>query len=94
MNKVYIGQWVRTHRPHIKYVVHLRLLADDDGYSAIIVNLPGIGSDGKSKKEAVANALKALKVAIAAYGDDIPWVATRDERRNGDKFIPITIFKD
>jgi predicted RNase H-like HicB family nuclease len=60
------------------YHCHMCLIAEEDGgYSAIVLNLPGVGSCGDSKGEAIENAREAIAGAIESYremGEKIPWV--------------------
>jgi predicted RNase H-like HicB family nuclease len=49
---------------------------DDGAYSAIVLNLPGVGSCGDTEEEALANVREAILGAIASYaarGEAIPW---------------------
>lgn len=51
----------------------------DGGYSAIVLNLPGVGSCGDTEDEALANAREAISAAVASFHEDkveIPWVKT------------------
>jgi len=46
------------------------------GFSAELVSLPGVVSEGDSEKEALSNLKDAFRAAIEAYVDldqDIPW---------------------
>jgi len=55
----------------------LAIVREDDGtYSAIVLNLPGVGSCGESRDEAINNAKEAVCAAIASYakGESVPWV--------------------
>ncbi len=56
---------------------HLVILREDDGsFSAIVLNLPGVGSCGDTEEAAVANAREAAIGAIESYlkdGEQIPW---------------------
>jgi predicted RNase H-like HicB family nuclease len=62
------------------YRVHLLVVKDEEGgYSAIALNLPGIGSCGSTEEEAVENAREAIRGALESYrdsGDAIPWKDT------------------
>lgn len=59
---------------------HVALLREDDGdFSAIVLNLPGVGSCGDSSDEAIENVRDAVKTAVNSYeqlGMPIPWRAT------------------
>lgn len=59
------------------YRCHLAISRDDDGrFSAVVLNLPGAGSCGDSKAEAIANAREAVLGIIESYREDqldIPW---------------------
>ena len=58
---------------------HMAILREDDGsFSAIALNLPGIGSCGDSEEEAIANASQAVTAAVESFredGDPVPWAA-------------------
>ncbi len=60
------------------YRCHLAITRDDDGrFSAVVLNLPGAGSCGDTKEEAVANAREAVLGVIQSYLEDglpIPWL--------------------
>lgn len=59
------------------YRCHVALVSEDDGaYSAIVLNLPGAGSCGATKKEALDNVREAIIGVIESYiadDEDIPW---------------------
>jgi predicted RNase H-like HicB family nuclease len=59
------------------YRCHVRLIQEDDGsFSAVVLNLPGAGSCGDTKEEAVRNVREAILAVIESYNDsheDIPW---------------------
>lgn len=65
------------------YRCHLAIVREDDSsFSAIVVNLPGVGSCGDSEDEAVANAREAIIGALESYNEDgakIPWVISTHE---------------
>jgi len=47
---------------------------DDGGFSAVALNLPGVGSCGRDEEEAVQGFKEAARLALADYGDSIPWL--------------------
>lgn len=59
------------------YRCHLAISQDGDGrFSAVVLNLPGAGSCGDTKEEAISNAREAVLGLIESYRDDqmeIPW---------------------
>ena len=59
------------------YRCHISLIKEDDGgYSAIVLNLPGVGSCGDTEEEATGNVREAVSGAIESYldaGEEIPW---------------------
>ncbi len=61
-----------------EYRCHIAVLSDDDGrFSVLVMNLPGAGSCGDSKQEAIANVREAVIGVIDSYikdGLDIPWL--------------------
>lgn len=67
------GGWTqaRAHR------IDLWIGRDEEGtYSAIAMNLPGVGSCGATGEEAILNAKEAIQEAIKSYLDEsvpIPW---------------------
>ena len=56
---------------------HLLVSQDEDGvFSAVVLNLPGVGSCGDSAEEAVENAKEAIAGALESFEADheaIPW---------------------
>jgi predicted RNase H-like HicB family nuclease len=63
------------------YRIQLRVTQEDDVFTAVAVNLPGVGSQGKTKKEAITNAKEAAKGAIESYsdsGEEIPWTENNE----------------
>ena len=56
----------------------LAIVREDDGsYSAIVLNLPGAGSCGATRDEAISNAMDAVRAVIASYAADneqVPWI--------------------
>jgi predicted RNase H-like HicB family nuclease len=59
------------------YRCHICYIAEDDGtFSAIVLNLPGVGSCGKTIEEATTNVREAILGTIESYiedGEQIPW---------------------
>lgn len=50
----------------------------EDGFSAIVTNLPGAAGDGNTEEEAVTSACDAVRAIVECYeeaGESIPWVA-------------------
>jgi len=76
------------------YAIHLVIVEEEDGgYSAIALNLPGTGSCGDTKEEAIANAREAAKGVLESYKNStetIPWKDSRFDETPGDK-IWITV---
>jgi predicted RNase H-like HicB family nuclease len=75
--------------PTTVYYCHICLLEEEDGsFSAIVLNLPGAGSCGKTEDEAIRNAREAISAVIASHIDareEIPWrdVASYDIPEGG-----------
>jgi predicted RNase H-like HicB family nuclease len=72
------------------YRCHICLVPEEDGqFSAIVLNLPGAASCGKSESDALANVKESVRGLIAVYeehGDPIPWKDYRSEEiPNGAK---------
>jgi predicted RNase H-like HicB family nuclease len=59
------------------YRCHICLIQEEEGdWSAIVLNLPGVGSCAQTKEEALENVREAILGAIESYvadGEDIPW---------------------
>ena len=59
------------------YRFRILTIAEDDGsFSAVVLNLPGIGSCGDTEEEAMENAKEAIRSALESYAasnDPIPW---------------------
>lgn len=54
--------------------LELLIIRDDDGgYSAVAMNLPGVGGSGDSIDRAVADAKQAAQLALESYGNVVPW---------------------
>jgi predicted RNase H-like HicB family nuclease len=65
-------------KPTKAYKFHILIERDEDhlSYSAIVLNLPGIGSCGDTAEEAMANVREAIQGALEAYkaaDREIPW---------------------
>ncbi len=71
------------------YAIHVLIATEEDGsYSAIVLNLPGTGSCGDTKDEAIANVTEAVKGVLESYKDSgmsIPWKDSRSDETPGDK---------
>jgi len=66
--------------PSNNYRLHIAIVTEADAtFSAIVLNLPGIGSCGDTMDAAIQNALDAARAALEVYeesGEEIPWVDT------------------
>ena len=55
---------------------HVALIPEDDGsFSAVVLNLPGVGSCGDTEEDAMSNVQDAIDATLASYhadGEDIP----------------------
>jgi antitoxin HicB len=54
----------------------LLITEKEGGFSAVSANLPGVGSQGETEEEALANFEEAMAGALASYrehGEEIPW---------------------
>jgi len=51
---------------------------DEGGFSVTALNLPGTGSCGDTINEAMENFKEAARAVLEVYGDDIPWVDSRE----------------
>ena len=75
--------------PQETYAIHLLIVPEEDSrFSAIALNLPGAGSCGDTKEEAIANANEAVKGVLESYkdaGESIPWKGSRSEKTPGEK---------
>jgi predicted RNase H-like HicB family nuclease len=70
------GDW----QPTRGYRFHILLVPEEDSsLSAIVLNLPGIGSCGDTEEEAIENVKEAIRGALDEYGDSIPWKDTSSE---------------
>jgi predicted RNase H-like HicB family nuclease len=71
-------KWIKAPR---SYRCHVLLIREDEGdYSAVVLNLPGVGSCGATEAEAIVNAREAIRGAIESYLDadeEIPWKVSR-----------------
>jgi predicted RNase H-like HicB family nuclease len=66
----------------IAYRCHVCLVAEDEQFSAIVLNLPGAASCGDTESEALANVEESIRELIQVYaenGDPIPWKEYRSE---------------
>ncbi len=70
------------------YMVHVALTkeadADGGGYSAVVLNIPGVQSMGDTIKEAIENVKEAVSVVIESYELDglvVPWVNLQREKQ-------------
>ncbi|HVC97358.1 MAG TPA: type II toxin-antitoxin system HicB family antitoxin [Pirellulales bacterium] len=62
------------------YRVCVELIEEDDGFSAIACDLPGVASQGDTAEEALRNVAEAYAGAIKSYlhhGEEIPWEDAR-----------------
>jgi len=69
------SEWKQTKGVRL----HLLITKDGDEFSAIVLNLPGIGSCGSTEEEAVENAKDATRTALEVYEEsqeEIPWKDT------------------
>ncbi|MSR58239.1 MAG: hypothetical protein EXS05_11250 [Planctomycetaceae bacterium] len=61
---------------------HVAIVRESEGdFSAIVLNLPGVGSCGDTEDEAIANVREAAVAAVESFMHDnavIPWVETYD----------------
>jgi predicted RNase H-like HicB family nuclease len=71
------------------YRCHIGLCYEEGRWSAIVLNLPGVGSCGDTEDEALANVQEAAEGAILSFiesGDTIPWTdPTSDDIPEGAK---------
>jgi predicted RNase H-like HicB family nuclease len=62
---------------HKTYRCHVGLIREDDGtFSAIVLNLPGVGSCGDTEEDAMKNCREAIRGALESYdaaNGTIPW---------------------
>lgn len=77
--------WLRVEREPTSswgYRCHLLISKDDAGtFSAVVLNLPGIGSCGDTEEDAIANAKDAIRLALEIYEEsreEVPWKDTYD----------------
>ena len=96
VHDIYISDSTRSsarpeswQEPEETYAIHLSIVPEEDGrYSAIALNLPGAGSCGDTKAEAIANAKEAVKGVLESYqesGESIPWKDSRSDKSPGEK---------
>ena len=59
------------------YRCHICITREPEGdFSVIVLNLPGCGSCGATKEEAIRNVREAIRGVIASHieaGEEIPW---------------------
>jgi predicted RNase H-like HicB family nuclease len=64
-------------------------ITEEDGiFSAVALNLLGVGSCGSTEEEAIANFKEAAAGVLESYKEDdtsIPWEATQDELNTDSK---------
>ncbi len=80
----YPAAWVELKPPAIRLVV--AVFPDDDEYSAIALNLPGICGTGATLDEALADFKDAAAGVLAAYRNEakeIPWCSETDAIPSG-----------
>lgn len=61
-----------TYRCHVALVVE-----EEGGFSAVVLNLPGVGSCGETEQETLLNVCEAAQAVIESYLTDeqeIPWI--------------------
>lgn len=60
------------------YRCHVAIVKEcDETFSAIVVNLPGVGSCGDTEEDAIVNVRQAVLAAVESFqaaGDPIPWL--------------------
>lgn len=85
-SQVTLDAW---RKPAEAYAIHLLIVPEEaGGYSAIALNLPGAGSCGDTKEEAMENAREAVKGVLESYkdaGESVPWVNSRSDTTPGEK---------
>jgi predicted RNase H-like HicB family nuclease len=72
---------VKMHPDKLKsqrvYRCHVCMIPEDDGtFSVVVLNLPGAGSCGRTKEEAIENVREAVLGVIASHrehGEEVPW---------------------
>lgn len=61
---------------------HVAIIRESEGdFSAMVLNLPGVGSCGDTEDEAIANVREAAVAAVESYMHDntgIPWIESYD----------------
>lgn len=61
-----------------EYECHVALIQEEDGYSAIVLNLPGCVSQGDTREESIENVKEAIAAVIESYVDmdmPLPWTS-------------------
>lgn len=60
------------------YRCHVAIIKEcDESFSAIVINLPGVGSCGDTEEDVIANVREAVLGAVESFktsGDPIPWL--------------------
>lgn len=71
-----------------RYRVRVRLVAEaGGGFSARVLELPGVISEGDTEADAIEHAKEALVGCLEAYfeaGEAVPWNARPDATNEGD----------
>ncbi len=71
------ADWTPRDAAETTYHCDVGLIPEEDGtFSAIVLNLPGVGSCGATRDEALRNVREAILGAIesyAAHHEEIPW---------------------
>ena len=78
------GQWQKVTGGVYRCMVYL--VPEEEGFSVVAANLPGVASQGDTEPEALANVIEAFQGAIAVYkqqGVNIPWTKTPLEPQHG-----------
>lgn len=74
--RVSSDDWLKVR----EYRCHILITQDVGGvFSAVVLNLPGIGSCGDTEEIAIANAKDAIRLALEDYEEsheEIPWKDT------------------
>jgi predicted RNase H-like HicB family nuclease len=79
------SEWRRP----LAYRLHILITKDKDGtYSAVVLNLPGVGSCGDTEEEAMENVKEAVHGVLESYkeaGEDIPWKDSSSQKISADQ---------
>jgi predicted RNase H-like HicB family nuclease len=78
------------------YRCHICVIPDEDGqFSAVVLNLPGAGSCGRTEEEALTNVQDAVRGVIESYtmdGEAVPWQDSEmDDIPEGAKLMWILV---